>query len=40
MSGWQEAHGQKQQAQHPEGFVIVPPESVTRRTAYPEIVMF
>lgn len=40
VSGWQEAHGETQQAQNPEGFMIVPPESVTRPTACPEMVMF
>lgn len=40
MSGRQEAHSQKQQAQNPEGFVTVPLESVTQPTACPEIVMF
>lgn len=40
MSGQQEAHDQKWQAQNPEGFMIVPPESVTQPTACPEIVMF
>ena len=40
MSGQHKAHGQKRQAQNPEGFVIVPLESVTRPAACPEIVMF
>lgn len=40
VPGRQEAHGETQRAQNPEGFMIVPPESVTQPTASPEMVMF